>query len=317
MLRDHTRRSVLLAAAMTGLAGCAGQQASDQPATASATPTATPTPTPTPTAEPTPEQAPRYETPTLTVEPTTGPIAAAFPAQITVFGSRVIAPAGVATATHRHVAGVLAGFLDADGDGQPDLPAVADALASVGATVLVVRSEAELERAIDTLEGGAAPGAFVEVFTDEVHPSGRPHSAGGRFDATVEEVFHLITQFGYAQAFPSVFAEAPGSAIADAMDTARGGRFETPPSSYPAGAWYTYDDPTCSYDCQVTEYTYWAATTLMGAQADRASSIDDEWRLATPAALREGDPAAVAILSDPRWRLPETVPDGRYPPAAA
>ena len=31
------------------------------------------------------------------------------------------------------------------------------------------------------------------------------------------------------------------------MDTARGGKFEEVPDSYPAGAWYTYTEKGCDY----------------------------------------------------------------------
>ena len=69
----------------------------------------------------------------------------------------------------------------------------------------------------------------------------------GRFDATLEEVLHLITHAGYAHVYPEVFGEKPGTQIAKAMDQARGGHFRRVPRSYPAGAWYTYDDRSCDY----------------------------------------------------------------------
>ena len=50
-------------------------------------------------------------------------------------------------------------------------------------------------------------------------------------------MLHLVTQFGYARAFPAVSGEEPGTAIADAMDTARGGQFVETPSSYPGGSY--------------------------------------------------------------------------------
>ena len=42
------------------------------------------------------------------------------------------------------------------------------------------------------------------------------------------------------------------------MDTARGGKFTSVPASYPASAWYTYNDSTCTYTCMAVEYIYWA-----------------------------------------------------------
>ncbi|GIS13157.1 MAG: hypothetical protein CM15mP115_23080 [Alphaproteobacteria bacterium] len=50
------------------------------------------------------------------------------------------------------------------------------------------------------------------------------------------------------------------------MDVARGGRFETVPPRYPENAVYSYDDESCDYACQVTEFTYWAVSSLAGSR---------------------------------------------------
>ena len=86
------------------------------------------------------------------------------------------------------------------------------------------------------------------LFGEEVHPGG---GARGRFDATYEEVLHLVTQAGYAHAYPKVFGERHGTAIAKAMDRARGGHFVKVPKRYPKDAWFTYDDRTCDYGCRI------------------------------------------------------------------
>ena len=71
-----------------------------------------------------------------------------------------------------------------------------------------------------------------------------------------------------------------GKQIAKAMDKARGGHFRRVPKKYPKGAWYTYDDRSCDYGCQVTEYTYWGLTSILGAQEfpGRLDNIKNEWR---------------------------------------
>ena len=132
------------------------------------------------------------------------------------------------------------------------------------------------------------------------------------FDASLEEVHHLILNAGWASAYPDQLAQVAGSDIADAMDIARGGHFETVPSSYPDEAWYSYDDVTCDYSCMITEYVYWAHTSLLGAQTERANEVGHEWQLVTPADVRARDIAAVAILESPDLGLPAVLPDGVY-----
>ena len=141
-------------------------------------------------------------------------------------------------------------------------------------------------------------------------------AARGVFDASYEEILHLVTSGGYAEAYPDVFGEKPGTEIADAMDRARGGRFRRVPRTYPPGAWYTYDDRSCDYACQVTEYIYWGLSSMLKAQdfPGRFADISREWRLNTPAKVREGDPALYRLLSDPRYAFPTRLPDGKYRP---
>ena len=134
----------------------------------------------------------------------------------------------------------------------------------------------------------------------------------GRFDVSLEEVWHIISHAGYATAYPEAFGEGAGTALSNAMDLARGGRHNGVPSNYPEGAWYTYDDRTCDYECQSTEYFYWALTSLLGAQANRLDEIGNEWRLNTAQKLQEGDPAIYQLLTDPTYALPTILPDGTY-----
>jgi hypothetical protein len=98
------------------------------------------------------------------------------------------------------------------------------------------------------------------------------------------------------------------------MDRARGGRFLRVPRRYPRGAWYTYDDRSCDYQCQATEYIYWGMTSLLGAQSAewRFREIRQEWRLNTPEKLRNVDKPLYKLLTDPRYRFPKRLPDGKY-----
>jgi hypothetical protein len=129
-------------------------------------------------------------------------------------------------------------------------------------------------------------------------------------------VLHLITDAGYGKVYPGVFGREPGTAIAKAMDVARGGHFDSVPKKYPAGAWYTYYDRTCRYRCQMSEYFYWGLTSILGAQdyAGRLDEIDNEWRLNTAAKVKAQDPTLYKLLTDPKYKLPTTLPDGHYQP---
>ena len=126
-------------------------------------------------------------------------------------------------------------------------------------------------------------------------------------------MLHLVTHEAYSQIYPDL-KEKKGSAIANAMDKARGGYFINPPQIYPIGSWYSYDDETCTYDCMITEYFYWALTSMLGGQAyaGRLNEIGHEWKLNTLEKVKTGDPDVYSILSDPEYKLPTVLPDAEY-----
>ena len=83
--------------------------------------------------------------------------------------------------------------------------------------------------------------------------------------------------------------------------------------------------PLCWYEYggrDKAEYIYWLVTTWLGCHADpaRAAMIGEEWKLSTRQQLLEGteecpsgDALGVALLQDPRFRLPtRKLPDGKY-----
>jgi len=128
----------------------------------------------------------------------------------------------------------------------------------------------------------------------------------------MEEVLHLITHIGYHNAYPNVFGETIGSDIANAMDVAGGGQFTSIPSTYPSSAWYTYDDESCDYPCQVTEYVFWALTSILGAHDNRLGEIDNEWLFNTNTKVQQTDTAVYNLLTDPQYGFPIVLPDARY-----
>jgi len=224
-----------------------------------------------------------------------------------VFGIKIYATENVANDKIFHAASVLAQYLDNDEDGVVDNQLVLNELVEKKVWLLMVENESELDAAIRIPPMGKP---FQDLHDEEVTLiNGSP-----RFDASLEEVLHLITQHGYAEVYPNIFGENKDSEIAKAMDMARGGYFKNVPNSYPSNAWYTYDDKTCDYSCQITEYTYWALTSILGGQnyPGRLDEIKQEWRLNTKEKVKNNDPIVFSLMTDPQFSLPTNIPDGKY-----
>lgn len=239
-----------------------------------------------------------------------------FAKQVGVFGIMVYATRTTPDKKLAHAVNVLAQYLDNDADGRPDNRLVIDAMREHRAAVMMCASEREMQR-MDI--GRHVPDEVLDkmvlqgLFGEETRPGG---ASRGEFDATLEEVLHLITDAGYGEAYPKVFGREPGTVVAKAMDIARGGYFARVPKEYPAGAWYTYYDRSCRYRCQMSEYLYWGLTSILGAQdyPGRLDEIDDEWRLNTAAKVKAKDPTLYKLLTDPVYKLPTVLPDGDYRP---
>ena len=237
-----------------------------------------------------------------------------FQKQACVFGIRVYATAETPDEKIVHVANVLAQYLDNDEDGMPDNPDVVAQMQRNQAALVMFATErdwkgANLEDHIPRHVLNAM--RLQDLYGEETHPNG---ASEGRFDAALEEILHLITSAGYAGVYPNVFAEKPNTAVAKAMDIARGGHFRQVPRSYPDGAWFTYYDRTCDYGCQITEYIYWALTSILGGQkfCGRADEIADEWRLHTPELVQKRDSQIYSLLTNPEYKFPTRLPDGKY-----
>ncbi len=220
--------------------------------------------------------------------------------KVDVFGIPVYAYAEVEDVKLLHAANIMAQYLDNDEDGQVDNATVLTNLTANNAALFMWKTESQV-----TLDG-------ISLGADETIPDWHTNGHAGAYDASLEEVLHLISQMGYAAAYPSVFGEQAGTDIANAMDAARGGHFDSIPSSYPVGAWYTYDDQTCEYGCMITEYFYWSLTSILGVQENRSSEISDEWNLNTSSLVESTDPTVYRLLTDSQYKLPTVLPDGTY-----
>ncbi|MEL6538487.1 MAG: hypothetical protein AAFQ98_23905 [Bacteroidota bacterium] len=229
----------------------------------------------------------------------------AYNRKVVVFGIDIYAKASVADANLLHAANVMAQYLDNDEDGEVDDPKVLEAMLDNGAYLVMWK------RRLDLL--GARPEGRTgqDLGNDETHPEWHANKTGA-FDATLEEVWHIITHAGYASAYPETFGERTGTELAVAMDLARGGQFLDIPKAYPTNAWYSYTDRTCDYNCMTTEYFYWAMTSMLGAQENRLEEIGHEWRLNTREKVETQDPGIFSLLTSETYRLPKILPDGTY-----
>ena len=247
---------------------------------------------------------------------------------VNVFGVHIFASRTTPEDKLSHAAGVLAQYLDNNEDGVPDNTRVLSQLVSRNVFIIMPGTEAEMERLemdpVDKAGYRYGQGLYGEETKPGFLVDGKINAPDGHYyDGALEEILHPITQHGYANAYPEVFGEVRGSILAKCMDAARGGYFERvphggPKSGYPEEAWYHYTDETCDYGCMVTEYTYWALTSILGTQdfPGRHEALEVEWELNTRERVRTGDAAVYELLTDPQYRFPTKAPDGNYKPSA-
>ena len=217
--------------------------------------------------------------------------------KVMVFGIPIYAYAEVEDEKLLHAANIMAQYIDNDEDGNVDNQTLLDALITHNAELFMWKTEDQIT--IQAQDLGA----------DETIPDWHSNGHTGEFDAALEEVWHVITNSGYKNAYPSIFGLDTNTSLTNAMDVARGGQFTTIPTTYPNDAWYTYDDTTCFYSCMATEYIYWAMTSILGAQENR---LEDEWDLNTSTLVQATDATIYNLLTDTQYKFPTVLPDGTY-----
>jgi hypothetical protein len=221
--------------------------------------------------------------------------------KVVVFGIPIYAYSDVEDSKLLHAANLMAQYLDNNEDGVIDNQTLVNTMTASN-TALYLWKKASQQGTINAQDLGA----------DESIPAWHTNGHTGRFDAALEEVWHVITHSGYASAYPTIFGEQAGSSLCIAMDTARGGNFTSIPTPYPTNAWYSYTDATCNYDCMATEYIYWAMSSMLGAQANRLSEIQQEWKLNTKTKVQNTDTRIYSLLTNPTYKFPTVLPDGTY-----
>jgi hypothetical protein len=230
-----------------------------------------------------------------------------FNRKVIVFGIDIYAVAAVEDIKLLHAANVMAQYLDNNEDGIVDDQLVLDKMLENKAFMVMWKSENDLD--IDPPSNRLGQ----DLGNDETHPNFVSSGRTGEFDATLEEVLHIINNAGHSNAYPQAFGQKVGSDLANAMDIARGEKFMTIPNQYPTNAWFTYDDQTCDYaSCQTIEYLYWALTSMLGAQENRLNEIDNEWKLNTRQKVEDIDAAIFKLLTNPTFKMPTILPDGTY-----
>lgn len=244
--------------------------------------------------------------PNFTIVANTDDVLSNFNRKVVVFDVDIYAVVGVTDANLLHAANLLAQYLDNDEDGTVDNQAVMDAMIANKAYLVMWKIESDLDNAFINGRTGQ------DLGNDETHPSFVDNGRIGEFDAALEEVWHIVTHAGHETAYPNIFGTQIGSQMSNAMDIARSGQFISIPTTYPSNAWYSYDDQTCDYECQAGEYIYWIMSSMLGAQENRLSEIDNEWKLNTRALIESTDTAAFDLLSDPQYKFPTVLPDGTY-----
>ena len=181
---------------------------------------------------------------------------------------------------------VLKAYLDNDRDGQPDNRKVARELVRNNAGMVMFSNEGEADKSTFWESREAEKYELFLVNGDETN-------VAGRFDASLEEVLHMITDSGYGPAYPAAFGANRRSQLGRLTSAAvkRGD--------------FVYDDPSCGFStCMTQEYFYWSVTSLNGLQENRCEEISDEWRNCTPELMRLNDPKMVALITKKRYRIP-------------
>ncbi len=244
--------------------------------------------------------------PNFTIVANNDGVLSSFNRKVVVFGIDIYAVPAVEDVKLLHAANVMAQYLDNDEDGIIDDQVLVDKMVENKAFMVMWSKESDLNEFPSDRLG-------QDLGNDETNPSYVSSGKTGRFDASLEEVLHIINNAGHSYVYPQVFGQMEGSELANAMDIARGGKFLSIPSSYPSDAWYTYDDSTCDYaSCQTIEYLYWALTSMLGAQETRIDEIGHEWKLNTRELVESTDEAIFDILTNPTYKMPTILPDGTY-----
>ena len=250
---------------------------------------------------------------------------------LTVFGINILATSEVPDQKLLHAANITAELIDNNEDGKQDNACVTAMLNELSTYVSMYNQE-------DGNSVEINPDPLDEVGADKYTGLGAyetvdNYADGESHDASIEEIFHLITQQGYSNVYPRIFGESNTSVstLAKAMDVARGGEQrcaeETCEWTYnntscpllsdlvEAGdAWYFYADETADYATQMTEYIYWSVSSNFGLHDSSAGhkKAKSEWCPNTKEKLKAQDTTIYNLINDPKYAFPAVLPNASY-----
>ena len=250
---------------------------------------------------------------------------------LTVFGINILATSEVSDEKILHAANITAELIDNNEDGKPDNTCVTAMLNELSTYVSMYNQEDgnSVEINPDPLDEAGADkysglGAYETVDN---------YADGENHDASIEEIFHLITQQGYSNVYPGIFGESntSTSSLAKAMDVARGGeqrcseeecKWTYNNTSCPiwsdtvdAGdAWYFYADESADYATQMTEYIYWSVSSNFGMHDSSVGhkKAKSEWCPNTKEKLKAQDTTIYNLINDPKYAFPAVLPNASY-----
>ena len=254
---------------------------------------------------------------------------------LTVFGISLLATSGVSDAKLLHAANVTAELLDNDENGTVDNTCVVAKLNDLSTYVTMYNTDSS-EFNTDTLVAAEVT-KMTSLGANETVDNYADNSS---HNASIEEIFHLITQYGYSNVYPTVFGESNTSTatMAQAMDVARGST--TPQRDLSAGdnstgwdynntdcstagsvdntsndkAWYFYADKTADYQTMQTEYMYWSVSSKFGMHDSAAglTKASTEWCPNTKAKLLAQDPTIYNLIDNSTYAFPTVLPNASY-----
>ena len=115
-----------------------------------------------------------------------------------VFGVRLFATENVEEKRFLHAVNIMREYLDNDGNGRADSKKLVRSLKKEKACMTLFENESELDSFLDKHEQKLEKTGlqFQDLLNDEIILSSDKST---RFDASLEEVFHLISDYGYSQ----------------------------------------------------------------------------------------------------------------------